>query len=114
MELDESAGPVGPERGMKSGELRQQIRNAQALLDGTDEIPRSFFVGVKYDNGADYAFAHGPDAALDEKVYDLFLPLAVHCEQVAAAANTDTATVFEVLEELLGAESFSRHMSAGD
>ena len=90
--------------------MRQEIRNAQSLLEGTDEQPRSFFVSVKYDSGADFSFAHGPTTNVDEKVYDLFLPLAVHCEQVASAANTDAETVFEVLEEMMDEDGFSRHM----
>lgn len=100
----------GPEAGMESGELRQQLRNAQLLLDETDETPRSFFVGVKYDNGADFTFAHEAEATLDRKVYDLFLPLALHCEAVGSAANTDLETVFDVVEELFEEEAFSRHM----
>lgn len=112
MATDEHTSPGGPERGADATELEQEIRNAQQLLEGTDRLPRSFFVGVKHDNGADVAFVHGESEDLDEKVYDLFLPLALHCEQVAEAANVDTDTVFEVVEEMVDEETFSRHMSS--
>lgn len=113
MSTDDSRGAGGPERGINRGELEQEIRNARALLDDSDEQPQSFFVGVKYDSGADFSFAHAPSSNLDEKVYDLFLPLAVHCEQVASAANSDAETVFEVLEEIMDSDAFSRNMGPG-
>lgn len=94
---------VGPRPGSPPEEFRQALRDAVALLDDDVERPESVFAAVQYRNGTDYVHAHadGADGHLDRKVYDLLSPLAVHAQQVAAAANTDPETVLKCVAELI-------------
>lgn len=94
----------GPESGLDSDAFDQELRNAAALLDADLELPRSFFLAVEYGNGTDYVHAHVEGGSMNDKVYDLFSPLAVHIEQVAEAANADpemvTSCALDVLSEM--------------
>jgi hypothetical protein len=104
MQKSDDQTPAGPRPGVSAEAFRQALRDASALLDDDIERPRSFFLGMRYENGTDYVHAHaaaGP-AGLDEKVYHLFSPLAVHVQQVAEAANADPETVVECALEVLG------------
>ena len=93
----------GPRPGASPDQFRQSLRDAAALLDDDAERPESLFVAVQYRNGTDHVHAHtdGADDRLARKVYDLFSPLAVHVQAVAAAANGDPETVLECTAELL-------------
>ncbi|ELZ31473.1 hypothetical protein C474_09237 [Halogeometricum pallidum JCM 14848] len=94
---------TGPRPGASPEEFRQSLRDAAALLNDDAERPESLFVAVQYRNGTDYVHAHadGADGQLDWKVYDLLSPLAVHAQQVAAAANADPEAVLECAAELI-------------
>lgn len=71
----------------------EAVREARALLD-PDDPPRSYFVGVAYENGSD--FASGVNKASVESgqaQVDLIETLATHANVVARSLGEDRSTV---------------------
>lgn len=97
----DSAGG-GPQPGMPEDEYEQAQRDAVAMLEDDLETPRSFFLAMHYGNGTDYIHAHTAetDGDVDGKVYDLFVPLALHLNEVAETAEADIETVVECAVEM--------------
>jgi hypothetical protein len=86
----------------------ETARHARALLD-PDDPPRSFFVGVGYDSGSD--FAHGVNKASieqDEAALDVIETLATHLNLVARVTGQDRKTIAaHALEVARGQEAIN-------
>ena len=100
---DSTTKNTGPKKGLSAEEFEQVLRDAEVLLADECEQPRSLFLALQYENGTDYLQAHTETqpTELDQKVYDLFSPLAVHIQEVASEANTDVQTAVECAVEIL-------------